>query len=417
MKTELGYKYNLEIEVLTPVSIGSDSGSTLSPLSDYWTYDNTAYMVDHKKLEQALIEAGPDILSRYIALINDASSVNKNNFLYHFIKKELKDEPKNYISKTIPIVGKGNAVEIRTCIQERGQFLIPGSTIKGAVKSAMLYNWLMRNEHEDDMIDLLNDLEFLYDDSEKNLSKEEVKEEERRIKTFIDDFLYRFLEKMNKKKRPNFSLLKVTDAYLEKASPAWIHTLRYPLKYKKDKTGKRIKEEEKTNIPVFLEAIQAGGTSSFSVDFEETVKIKNNNPHLTKYFNENGMDELFKDINRYSIANLEYEQSCVERRNELSNYLKELESLKNYVSQAGKNTAFIPLGFGKTNFYQSIGLALYNWINILKEDGDEDVLNFAFESYLRLFKIGKEGQKQLPTTRTLITVNQQPLGWVKLTLK
>jgi hypothetical protein len=279
----------------------------------------------------------------------------------------------------------------------------------------MLYNWLMRDEHEDDMIDLLNDLEMLYDDSEKELSKEELSKEEVRIKTNIDNFLYRFLEKMNKEKRPNFSLIKVTDAYLENASPAWIHTLRYPLKYKKDETGNRNKKEEQTDIPIFLEAIQVGGKSSFSIDFEETVKIKNENPHLTKYFNENGIYELFKDINLYSIANLEYEQRCVERKNELSSYLNELEALKEHVSQAEKNTAFIPLGFGKTNFYQSIGLALYNWINNLKEG--EDVLNFAFESYLQLFSIGKKGQKRLPTTRTLITVNQQPLGWVKLTIK
>lgn len=414
MKTKMGYKYNLEIEVLTPVSIGSDSASTLSPLADYWTHDNTAYMVDHKKLEQALI-AKPDILPLYIEAINDAANVKKNGFLYDFIKGKLKDEPKNYISRKIPIIGKGNAVNLRTCIRERGQFLIPGSTIKGAVKSAMLYNWLMRDEHEDDMIDLLNDLEMLYDDSEKELSKEELSKEEVRIKTNIDNFLYRFLEKMNKEKRPNFSLIKVTDAYLENASPAWIHTLRYPLKYKKDETGNRNKKEEQTDIPIFLEAIQVGGKSSFSIDFEETVKIKNENPHLTKYFNENGIYELFKDINLYSIANLEYEQRCVERKNELSSYLNELEALKEHVSQAEKNTAFIPLGFGKTNFYQSIGLALYNWINNLKEG--EDVLNFAFESYLQLFSIGKKGQKRLPTTRTLITVNQQPLGWVKLTIK
>jgi CRISPR-associated protein Csm5 len=409
MKTELGYKYNLGIKVVTPVSIGCNS--ILSPLSDYWVDGKNAYKVNHQKLEQAL-EAKPDILAAYITAINDASNANKNRFLYDFIKNKLKEDPKDFISETISILGRGNVVELRTGMRDRGQFLIPGSTIKGAVKSAMLYNWMMREEHEDKMIDLLNDLEFLYDDSEKKLS-----EEEKIMRTTIDDFLSLFLEKMDKTKRLNFSLLKVEDAYFENIYPVWIHASRYPLKFKKDATGRRMKAQEKEKIPVFLEAIHTGETSAFSVIFEDTVKIKNSNPRLAKYFNENGMNELLKDINRYSIANLEYEKACVLRKIEMASYLKKLELLEDQISQAGNGTAFIPLGFGKTNFYQSIGLAIYNWINILKKDEDIDVLNFAFESYLRLFGIGKKGQKELPTTRTLIKDIQQPLGWIKLTLK
>jgi hypothetical protein len=228
---------------------------------------------------------------------------------------------------------------------------------------------------------------------------------------------------MDKTKRLNFSLLKVEDAYFENIFPVWIHARRHQLKFKKDKRGKRMKEKEEDKIPVFLEAIHTGETSTFSVIFEDTVNIKNSNPRLAKYFNENGMNELLKDINRYSVANLKYERACVQRIDELASYLKNLKSLEYQISKAENGTAFIPLGFGKANFYQSIGLAIYNWINILKkdednyEDGNPNILNFAFESYLRLFGIGEEGQKQLPTTRTLIKDIQQPLGWIKLTLK
>ncbi|MDR1584360.1 MAG: type III-A CRISPR-associated RAMP protein Csm5 [Prevotellaceae bacterium] len=414
MKTELGYKYNLEIETLTPVSIGN--GSTLSPLADYWINGNTACKVNYKKLEEAL-EAKPEALSDYIAAVNDASSVKKNNFLYHFIKNTLKEDTNNFINETVSVVGQENAIELKTCVQEQGKFLIPGSTIKGAIKSAMLYNWLIQKEHKDELIVLLNNLDFLYkDDSKKYLSKEEKKEKEiekEKIKTQIDNLIERFLEKMSNSKRMNFSLLKIEDVYCENISPVWIHTLRYPLKYSKERKGEK-REKEKEKIPVFLEAIPQDVKSSFNIDFEETAKIKNRSPYLTKYFAENGMNELLKDINRYSAANLEYEMNCVERKIELNSYLKKLEYLKNLVSQAEEGFAYIPLGFGKTNFYQSIGLALYNWINIIK-DG-EDVLNYAFESYLRLFNIGKKGQEQLPTTRTLIAANQQPLGWIKLTL-
>ena len=336
------------------------------------------------------------------------SNKSKSDFLYQFIEKTLKDDPENFISETFNVEGKGDATELKTCIKEKGILLIPGSTMKGAIKSAMLYNWLMQDKQEKIIAKILNDLKLLYNSAD-NESRKEIKKE-KSISTKIANLLDQFLEKMDKDNRLNFSLFKIEDAYFENEIPIWIHTLRYPLKYKENK------EEEKKEIPIFLEAIQKGAKSSFSIEFESNQADCN----LTEYFKDSGIYTLVKHINRYSKENLQYEQTCVQRKNELVGYLNELYSLEEQIDQSDENAAFIPVGFGKTNFYQSIGLALWNWINRLKKDED-DYLKNAFENYLRLFKIGRKidntWQKQMPLTRILSEYNQQPLGWIKLTIK
>jgi len=409
MKTKTGYKFYLDIETITPVSIGT--GESLSPLADYWIWGNCANKLDYKKFEKVLDE-NPEYIPVYLNGVKNHINKAKNDFLYGFIKNTLKDDPRNYISETISVTGNGNATELKTCIKEKEKLIIPASTIKGAIKSAMLYYWLMKDEHDEIMTEILDDLELLYDSTD-NKSKRES-EKERKIVEKITDLLDQFLEKMSKNKRMNFSLLKIEDAYFENEFPIWIYTLRQPLKYKKHK-------EKQEEIPIFLEAIPTGSKSSFHIELENNQTSFNTNPNLSEYFKDNGISNLIKHINRYSKDNLRYEKECVKRKNELNGYLNELSSLEKTINQSSENVAFIPLGFGKTNFYQSIGLALWNWINrFRKEDGD-DCLNYAFESYLRLFKIGKaidnEWQNQIPTTRTLTIINQQPLGWVKLTIK
>jgi CRISPR type III-A-associated RAMP protein Csm5 len=400
MKTDLGYKYNLAIETITPTAVGS--GESLNALSDYWVYKGEAYIIDQNKFEK-LVESKPEYLSLYIESIKDQRNKGKDNFLFPFIKWNLKGNPQKFVSEKIKVIGQGNATKLKTCIQENGVFLIPGSTIKGALKSAMLYNWMMQEERKDEISNILKSLDklkFLWGDAKENQIID--------IKNKIDELLTQFLEKPITEKRMNFSLLQIEDAYFEKVSPVWVHTFRYSL------------IQKKANIPIFLEAIPYGVKSSFSIRVEVNEVVHNGNACLDKYYTENGMSTLITDINRYSKDNLEYEQSCVTKEAELSAYLNELNSLETQITQSDNHTAYIPLGFGKTNFYQSIGLALYNWLKILKTN-DEEVLNFAFESYLQLFKIGKkignEWQKQLPITRTLIEGTEQPLGWVKLTIK
>ncbi|GHT12922.1 type III-A CRISPR-associated RAMP protein Csm5 [Bacteroidia bacterium] len=397
MRTSLGYKYNLKIETITPVAIGS--GETLSPLADYWIYGNTACLLNHQKLEKAL-EAKPEYLSEYINRINGNVKSDKNNFLDQFIKCKLKGNLSDFISQKITIKGTGNAKELKTCIQENGKLFIPGSTIKGAVKSAMLYNWLMREEQETPMTELLKELKDLYK------YKALIKDNEKRVIDRINSLLANFLEKPSKEQRLNFSLLQITDTYFEKEVPEWIHTCRYPLKNKKKK---------RKGIPVFLEAIPSKSYSSLCIQFEENKVAKNTSECLKPYFNANGMTTLFAQINRYSVDNLKYEQACVEQKDTLKGYLNELDSLQTQITQSTNDIAFLPLGFGKANFYQSIGLALYNWLNIVEKEST--ILDFAFKNYLRLFKLGQVKQEQLPTTRLLIQENQQPLGWVKLTIK
>jgi CRISPR/Cas system CSM-associated protein Csm5 (group 7 of RAMP superfamily) len=71
--------------------------------------------------------------------------------------------------------------------------------------------------------------------------------------------------------------------------------------------------------------------------------------------------------------------------------------------QRNSHVAYLCIGFGKTFYHQSIGLAL----------GDTKLVT----KYVRLIGLQKSKEAQLyPITRNF-TTDSLPLGWVKISLK
>ncbi len=408
MKNEIGSKYSINIETITPVAIGC--GEILSPLSDYWieghTNDQYACILDKKKWEAKLSGDSGKFIDSYLNKMNEAEKdkQKKNQFLADFIRNEFKAAPKDFTSGTpIKILGKGNAVQLNRCIQENNQLLMPGSSLKGAIKSAILYKCLSKSDQKEiikEIVRLLNDRQVTHKDTK----------ERRKVEKLIEQLITSCLESESREERKDFSVLRVQDAYYSTAvNPIWVHCKRFRLRSDDAK--------DKRTIPVFVEAIPPGCSTGSSMFFEENSIVQNTNTYLKKYFNDDkGIYQLLADINQYAKDNISYEKDAVYLKDSNKHYLNELDKLEDKISEAGNNTCYLPIGFGKFNFYQSIGLALYDyWIpDIEKEDKRE--YKYAFQNYLALYNIGKKGQKHMPVTRLLTERKQQPLGWIKITL-
>lgn len=126
---------------------------------------------------------------------------------------------------------------------------------------------------------------------------------------------------------------------------------------------------------------------------------------------------MFTVINKYAKDNLSYEKASIQLSDKNTDQFKsELNQINALIPNDLSISCYLPIGFGKTNFYQSIGLALYDWIADIEGKDNKDY-QYAFRNYLALYKIGKKGQKHMPVTRLLSMKNQQPLGWIKITLK
>ncbi|PJF39357.1 MAG: type III-A CRISPR-associated RAMP protein Csm5, partial [Phototrophicales bacterium] len=136
--------YQLVVETLSPLHIGT--GQTLQKDFDYVVYRGRTYVVDVDRLSDEIFEAGGANLDRLLQgqpaaqLLSDEDYRRDDYFRY-----VLEGEPR--------ATSKG--AEIQTCIKNAWDYpYIPGSSLKGAVRTAILYNIFEREElkiHVDDL--------------------------------------------------------------------------------------------------------------------------------------------------------------------------------------------------------------------------------------------------------------------------
>jgi len=379
-KTELGYKHTVHLETVTPVAVGN--GGTLSPSADY-TLDpqnkQCALLIDHKMFE-AWLAQNPAALTDYLNAVKENNGKNRNTFLYQYLSKyHNKDRTKSYFNAERTVVGQADTVELKTCIKDAGSPFIPGSTLKGAFKSVWLHNWLDANPVEIDKI--IQSIHSARDD----------RETQRKIDETIVECLN---DKPNQHKRMQFSTLQISDAYCD-GDLKWYHTKRF-----------KLLKDDKTVVPLFLEAIAPLVEGSFSI-LVESNKLVQTSHRSIKTLEADSLEPFFAQVNQYALDNIEHELEMTQSE-ELWDYKKFLRDRKNDIENSQNQSAWLPIGFGKSNFYQSIGLFIRR-----RDKG-------AFEKYIKLFKMGKKpnagetDQKELPLTRNLSIEGHLPLGWIKL---
>ncbi|WP_456427209.1 type III-A CRISPR-associated RAMP protein Csm5 [Rhodocaloribacter sp.] len=138
--------YTVTLETLTPVFIGAGEHRVLSPYSDYVEENRHVLILDPKKMEDALAEQ-PELIDEYVTGIRQNMDNTRSDFsLGSFIRNRLKREPAELATARLPIrggtLGKN---QIRRHIADAGRPFIPGSSIKGAIRTAVLFKWLDGN--------------------------------------------------------------------------------------------------------------------------------------------------------------------------------------------------------------------------------------------------------------------------------
>ena len=151
-------QYRIKLTTLTPVCIGD--GKTINPVTDYISDRNQVHYLNKQNIAERL--AGDDeLMDRYMSEIISNMNNNRTEFdLKNFLEKVLKLSLHDYalysierksqanVSKSPDISGgksqKQRKNEINTIIKnpDRSPY-IPGSTLKGAIKTAFLYEWLL----------------------------------------------------------------------------------------------------------------------------------------------------------------------------------------------------------------------------------------------------------------------------------
>jgi len=370
-------KHKIQLTTLTPVCIGT--GSKLSPYADYVIDEQhkKIYYVN-QELVKSRLEENMKLIDEYVAGVTSGMDNNRSLFrLENFLKNRLKIDIRKEHRLQMDCEAKGSK-ELYTIVKNGGlQPYIPGSSLKGAIKTALLYDWLTNNAEGKKIIE-----ELLRSPKGEKGNKA--------------------IEKMLNQFNPGLS----DTSLIEVNQMRCIDTKRLHIK-----KGNMV-------IPQAWESIVKNTLSTLTYSERQYEQFK----PLT-------WAECCRVINQYSKAGNQCEWDILsdiagdKMRDDIYDKLYDFhEAMNNDINEADEHTAFLKLGSGKGYYLNSVGLAMFN--------ADKSENKTAFLRFLKQVGFGKVFKKEtrrmedydldpydFPITRVIDVNKLQPIGWIKLKLE
>lgn len=350
-------QFKINATVITPISIGN--GSELSPYKDYFIDNDKVHYIDENKLSQ-LLAKDPALMDSYVEGVANMDG-NRSNFdLKGFVQNHLSINPLDIIRNSIEFRGNSNAkLPINEAMKTpTGKPYIPGSSLKGAIKTALVYTDLEKtdfgNKWKVDFFRQLNHVHFNSGLKENHLLKS--------LKSQIDE--------LERKLKAKAEIQNKQTNLIERLTVSDSTTLEHD--------NLSVIDLERTKIPVRREALKVGSNFQFEI----------NSP----------IDDwgLFQEkLNRFaSIAD------------------KSKEKLYNLIENSFDNQtdeAYLAIGFGKGVYLNSILVSL-------KDFACQNHQKKLFENYLSVLfpKSRNLDIDSFPTTVFKTFKEKQLLGWIKL---
>ncbi len=372
--------FQLKLTTVTPVSIG-DGGKLLSPYADYILSDDETkvHYLRKELIEKVVLKK--EKLDDYIRFIqlgmdNNRSDFNLKNFILNVLELSL-DEVTSYKLPNWGLYAEDRK-QIQTVVKSAGVPFIPGSSIKGALRTAMLYDWLANtSEGETERTKYFQEIERW---------RNRQKADDRNL--FVEEELF---GKLNDKRGQDSRRIKISDTNCIKDGLIVVAAKRIRLKPE----GKQSKSGD---IPTPREAV----FSEQSMDFKLSVEPTLTNPVLD-YWEKEDIENILNVLNAFTIAAIDNEIYELEHADD-NKFKQEINSMLEFYYDLKQRTdngeIFLRIGFGKTQYDNSLALTLIH---------DEEPF-LTFRKWL--WKVSPKKEIH-PVTRT-VTPGGKPLGWVKL---
>lgn len=347
--------YNVKATVITPVSIGN--GNQLSPYKDYFIKDGLIHYIYTEKLGIHLVK-NEELMDEYVEGVANMNG-NRSKFdLLQFIEDKLDLRSSEITRNTLYFYGDPSSkLPINAFIKSPNhQPYIPGSSLKGAIKTALVYTDLEKTPKGENwrkhFFEQLSQINF------------RDKRDMWKLDALTQDLEKLLKEKAEIQKKGVTERMIITDSKLLQRDALEVVDLK------------------RTQIPVRQEVLRKQSRFDFTLSFPDETWIS-----------------FGEKMNRFAFNNL-------------SAAGKENEDLFHQVENAFNNnhsTIFIALGFGKGIYLNSILLSLKDYAY---NHGKERL----FENYLRYLspKTRKIHIDTFPNTEFKTWQNQSSLGWIKL---
>ncbi|MEO1261918.1 MAG: type III-A CRISPR-associated RAMP protein Csm5 [Bacteroidota bacterium] len=406
--------HQLRLTTETPVSIGGNQDHKLSPYVDYvFSHDGeTVHYINQRALEAAVSATG--LLDEYVRNIslgmeNNRSDFDLRAFIIGRLQKELDDVT------AFKTINRGIATdrkqEVAPIAKTAGRAYLPGSSLKGALRTAILYGWLIGSKEGEKVIaeyfSMLKDWEYLESEfhrlkrdfsqhakSEKRELNKKMKALERRL--FNEEALFGTIkDDVGQDSRR----IRLTDTNVVGLWEVFgVQRIRLRPEGRQNPKGRG------STIPTPREAIP----EEFSLDCRLTIEPPLRHPAL-QYLASEDTGELLKKLSYFSQDAISFEITELEEAR-YREHQDAIDGLLNFYrrlkTRSEKGEVFLRLGAGKTIYDNSLALALYN-------GGDPEPSMDAFDRFRNVMWRVRYADRIYPVTRTL-TAEGLPLGWVKV---
>lgn len=383
----------VKIETLTPVHIGC--GNTLQKGLDYVVVDDNLYVIDQKKVLDII---GTHKIDAWV------SSIEKGEDIAGFISRQgVKTHPKEYSTRNM-WCGKGYAT-VKECIHDgRGLPYIPGSSIKGAIRTAVLATEIEGNENDY--------IEYLQKKKEEVDNRRCKKD---KVSNGIEEKLFSKPAPEGKKSisAPNTSymrFLQLGDAYFNEECETVLNAINLNIRERDSLIDK--------SKPQAIEAIKYGKKTELEIRLKKDI-IKNDREGFIHKLPEcmNSLENLFITINNHTKKLLEeelkYWSDVAKELSGADSYIEFIEDLivKTEDAISGKE-CILRVGHASgwrfiTGAWTEKLVDFKNTIVPMARPGNFKYTNYDFPKSRRVYEIEGEAEDDMEV---------DVLGFVKLTL-
>jgi len=391
-----------KLRVISPFHIGS--GNELTPV-DLYPSDGVVYVLDTKKLTAELLKRGVE-LEEILQLLKNPPG---DAYIWKEYLEEFGLNPGEYSLYTLKVYGETGktSMQIKEFIKQNGVPYVPGSSVKGAVRTAVLYR-VLRNcgdpatpmrlvsKFSRKLAEDIGWSESLVDFYVKYLLGQEKTDPRR-----ADDLLEAIVFGMESDRRSGVR-------YEPKRDP-----MRAIIVRDSDPIGKKHLAVYQVNvvpkgIPVWVEGLEPGTLAELEVKFDSTLLQLNGN-HFNGLLWECLKDlgnppEVFEDFVWTAVEEF-YRDVRKEELEELNRYPPDLRrTVKGFYTRLeGQNGHVLRLGWGSGWLSMTVGILLRGhrrWKDLREKLG------------LGKGPSGGALSADFPVTRRL--ADGTPMGWVVL---
>ena len=372
-------KYNINIKTISPIHIGSGE-----------SYGTSEFIPGKAKGQNGPVPTIKRVnLSKYYLSLSDdkkdklLQSLSTQNFELKSFDSKISNDFKVYTSYDRCKEAIRSNQEIEENIKTLNELYLPGSSIKGAIKTAILFNSISpRDIRKIDDIIRVN----------RRTGKRQVGRDNR----ILDD-IFSASSARNKAQASIMKFLQVADSSTTKV-PAVYDVISVMAT---ENGSKQFYKRHGTTVRSFLECIRP------NINLKTTITTNYNEKTYARLDLDDkerliDIDFIKKSIYDLSSAFIDYELEFSEKYG--IDYLNKF--YRNIQKDNNPESPLLKVGAGSGFLATTIGLKI-------KEYDDEEFENY-FEK-VRQAARGHNYQFEYPKSRKIIAKGAKPLGWVKLT--